>query len=149
MRARGRARSPRGAPHPGAGVSCSTTTGPRRTNGAGIATQLNLLRRDPPTSAPGTDAGSSPAAGSGPLAPSCGNQPARAAAVAVFAEVDSLPGAERGPPAAERDRQRRPEQRRLDVRRHVIGPLERVGPVGSALRYCLVEPALKIPSHLR
>ena len=55
-----------------------------------------------------------------------------AAAVAVLAEVDALPRAERerarAPPGSESDG---PEQRGLDVRGHVVGPLERVRPAAK------------------
>ena len=57
-----------------------------------------------------------------------------AAVVAQLAQVDALPRAEREPPVGDRQRQRRAEQRRLDVRGHVVGALERVRPVAARLR---------------
>ena len=48
------------------------------------------------------------------------DQRARAAVVAVLAQVDALPGAEREAAAGDRERQRRAEQRGLDVRGHVV-----------------------------
>ena len=67
------------------------------------------------------------------LAVQRGEQAAGAAAVAVLAQVDALPGAEREPAVADRQRQRRAEQRRLDVGRHVVGALDGVRPVGRVL----------------
>jgi hypothetical protein len=61
------------------------------------------------------------------------DDPARSAAIAVLAEVDPLPGAERKAAVADRQRQRRAHQRRLDVRRHVVGALVDVGPVVRVL----------------
>ena len=63
-----------------------------------------------------------------------GHQRARAAAVAVLAQVDPLPRA-RGPGARARPAgERRPEQRGLDVGRHVVGPFERVRPAARSPR---------------
>ena len=59
---------------------------------------------------------------------------ARAAVVAVLAQVDALPGADREPAAGDRERQRRAEQRRLDVRGHVVRALDRVRPVAARPR---------------
>ena len=73
---------------------------------------------------------------------------ARAAVVAVLAEVDPLPGAEREAPVADRDRHRRADQQRLDVRGHVVGPLGRVLEVGRVLRHRAREPALHVAAHV-
>ena len=77
-----------------------------------------------------------------------GDQRARAAAVAVLAQVDALPGAERQAPVADRQRQRRAEQRGLDVRRHVVGALERVRPERRVLGHRVVEPRLEVAPHV-
>ena len=61
--------------------------------------------------------------------PTASRPPTGHPAVAVLAQVDPLPGPEREPAARDRQRQRRPEQRRLDVRGHVVRTLERVRPV--------------------
>ena len=68
------------------------------------------------------------------LAPERRDQRARTASVAVLTQVDPLPGAEREPPAGHRDRQRRAEQRGLDVGGHVVRSLERVRPVRRRAR---------------
>src|SRR3954471_6633261 len=77
------------------------------------------------------------------------DQRARAAAVAVLAEVDPLPGADGEAAAAHRKGQRRAEQRRLDVGGHVVRALDRVGPVAGVLGDGLVEPGLEVDADVR
>ena len=72
----------------------------------------------------------------------------RAAVVAVLAEVDALPGADREAAAGDRQRERRAEQRRLDVGGHVVGALDRVGPVARVLGDGLVEVGLEVVAHV-
>src|SRR5450755_680813 len=74
-----------------------------------------------------------------------GDQRSRSASVAMLAQVDPLPGPEYQSPARHGQRQRRPQQRRLDMRGHVIGPLERVRPIAGPLRNRLVEPGFEVP----
>ena len=69
-----------------------------------------------------------------PIAGERDDQRARAAVVAVLAQVDALPGAEREAAAGDRQRQRRAEQRGLDVRGHVVRALDRVRPVAARPR---------------
>src|SRR5450755_3316902 len=80
--------------------------------------------------------------------PSSRHDRARAAVIAVLAEVDPLPGTKREAPVRDGERERRPEQSRLDVRRHVVRALERVGPVRGPLGNGVVEPGLEVPQHL-
>src|SRR5215207_7458591 len=82
------------------------------------------------------------------LSPNRRHQRAGAAAVAVLTEVDPLPGAECEGALAYRKGQGGAEQRRLDVGGHVVGTLERMGPVGSAFRDGLVEPSLEVAPHV-
>ena len=72
-----------------------------------------------------------------------------AAVVAVLAQVDPLPRPEREPAVADRQRERRAEQRRLDVRGHVVRALDRVRPVRRVLGHRVVEPALEVAPHVR
>jgi hypothetical protein len=83
------------------------------------------------------------------LAPRGGDQRARAAVVAVLAEVDALPGAERETAVADRQRQGRPQQRRLDVGGHVVVALESVGPVRGPFGNRAIEPGLEVMPHFR
>ena len=83
------------------------------------------------------------------LAPGRRHHRARAAVVAVLAEVDPLPGPERRPALAHRQGQRRAQQRRLDVGGHVVLALQRVGPVRRPFRHRLVEPGLEVAPHFR
>ena len=76
--------------------------------------------------------------------PHRGDERPRAAAVAVLAQIDPLPGAERQPSSGDRQCQRGTEQRRFDVRRHVVGALGRVRPVGRPLGDRLIEPRLEV-----
>ena len=69
--------------------------------------------------------------------------------VPVLTQVDPLPRPERQTPARQRQRQCRPEQRGLDVGRHVIVALERVGPEAGPLRHGVVEPRLEVPANIR
>ena len=62
------------------------------------------------------------------LPPNGRDQRAGATVVAVLAQVDALPGSQREPSCADRQRKRGPEQRGLDVRGHVIAALQRVRP---------------------
>src|SRR5215217_9257528 len=65
---------------------------------------------------------------------------ARPAAVAVLAQIDALPGPESEPAIADRERERGPQERRLDVRRHVVRPLVGVRPVRRLRWHRRVEP---------
>ena len=62
----------------------------------------------------------------------------------MFPEIDPLPCPESQPPLDDGDRKRRRSQRRLDVRRHVVRPFERVGEVGIVLRHMTIQPLFQI-----
>ena len=91
---------------------------------------------------------SRPATELGGLAPGGGDDDAATAVVAVLAEVDALPRAQRQAPAHHRQHQRRAQQRGLDVGGHVVVALERVGPVGSAVGDRLVKPGGEVPADV-
>src|SRR5215207_7352522 len=82
------------------------------------------------------------------LSPRRRDKPSRAAVVAVLAEVDALPGPERQAATGDGQGERRSEQRRLHVGRHVVVTLEGVGPVGRALGNGAVEPAREVPPYV-
>src|SRR5918995_4121186 len=79
----------------------------------------------------------------GALPPRGRHERAWTAVISVLAQVDPLPGAQREAAIAQRQGQRRAQQGGLQVRRHVVIALERVGPVGRSLRHRLVEPRAK------
>ncbi len=75
-------------------------------------------------------------------------QAAAGRAIAVLAEVDPLPGAEREAAVGDRQRERRAEHRGLDVGGHVVGALVGVGPVRRVLGDGLVEVGLEVAPHV-
>ncbi len=77
-----------------------------------------------------------------------GHDRAWPAVLAVLAQVDPLPRAERQ--AALRDRQceRRTEQRGLDVGGHVVRTLDRVGPERGALGDGVIKPGLEVAPNI-
>src|SRR3954471_14782351 len=75
-------------------------------------------------------------------------QPPRAAGIAVLAEVDPLPGADVEGTVAHRQHHGRTKQRRLDVRRHVVRSLRRMGPERGVLWHGVVEPRREVPPHV-
>ena len=92
-------------------------------------------RRSASRSGAGADAAPAGAAISRKVTPPSASRSATARpAVAVLAQVDPLPGPEREAPVAHRQGERRPEQRGLDVRGHVVGALDRVRPVAARPR---------------
>jgi arylsulfatase A-like enzyme len=74
-----------------------------------------------------------------PLSTKCDHNAPATAPVTVFAQVDALPGAEVQAPGGDRHRHTASKQRRLDVRRHVVGALGGVDVVGRVFRHHLVE----------
>src|SRR5450432_1390789 len=72
-----------------------------------------------------------------------------AAFIAVLAQINPLPGAERQPPVTDGDGRLRPQQHGLDVGGHVVVALGRVLQVRSSVRNGLVEPPPQIRAHLR
>ena len=71
-------------------------------------------------------------AGASPSSPQSVASSRRPPPVAGLAQVDPLPRAEREPAVGDRQAQRRPQQRRLDVGGHVVGALERVRPAAQS-----------------
>jgi hypothetical protein len=68
--------------------------------------------------------------------------------IAVLAQVDPLPDAQRQPTVLHRNHQRRSEQRGLDVSRHVVRTLQRML-VRKMLRHQGIDRRLEIGSHFR
>src|SRR5262245_28558331 len=79
----------------------------------------------------------------------CRHNRARPAIIAMFAEVDSLPGAEKQSALTDRDCQTACDQRRFDVGRHVVGDFEHVFVVMRPLGNEFAKMPLQIATHFR
>jgi len=73
--------------------------------------------------------------------------------VAMLPEKDALPGAERQPTVADRDRQADGKMRRLDMGGHVVRAFGAVAQIGHVGRIGAgdqpVDPRQQIPAHVR
>ena len=69
--------------------------------------------------------------------------------MAMFAEVDSLPGAEKQRALTDRDCQTASDQRRLDVGRHVVGAFERVFVVMRTVGNEFAKMPVQVATHFR
>jgi hypothetical protein len=81
------------------------------------------------------------------LAPQSEHQRPAAGSVAVLAQVDPLPCTKQQSTVADRRRDGRSHQRRLNVRRHIVGSFNRMN-VWKILRRQFVERALQIGPHI-
>src|SRR5262249_9334308 len=79
----------------------------------------------------------------------CRDNRARPAIIAMFAKVDSLPGAEKQSALTDRDCQTASDQGRFDVGRHVVGAFERVFVVIRPLGNEFAKMSLQIATHFR
>ena len=66
----------------------------------------------------------------------------------MLAQIDPLPRSQRQAATLDRERQRRAEQRRLDVGGHIVIAFEGVRPVVSALGHRLVGPAFEVAANV-
>ena len=73
--------------------------------------------------------------------------------VAVLEEIDALPGAERQPAGGHRNGERGRRQRRLDVRRHVVGAFAAVDEIAHrrivGRRHQPPEEGVEVAPHVR
>jgi hypothetical protein len=67
--------------------------------------------------------------------------------IAVFAQIYALPGPQVKAAAVDREGQVETGERRLGVGRHVVGPLQGVGP-GEVFGDGFVDPGPEIPAHV-
>lgn len=75
------------------------------------------------------------------------HQRPRPAVLAVFAQVDPLPGTQIRPAIGDRQAQAVAQQAALDVRRQVVAAFQGVPVVRLVLAYGAVEPGLEVAAH--
>ena len=70
-----------------------------------------------------------------------------AAAIAVLAEVEALPGSQQQPPIPDRHAERAAHKRRLEVSRAVVGPFKRVH-IRQRFRHNAVQCHLEVDRYV-
>jgi len=69
--------------------------------------------------------------------------------ITVLAQIKPLPGPQRRRAIPHRHQHRRSQQTRLNVRRHIVRPLQRVTIIRLILRHEFIEMRLEIRPHVR